>query len=413
MPGAVTYIHHKQHGNVKHISFHGPTVAAFDHAVFAAQLMDPQRPPTVTRVRRPGSTHLVPSRIPFGGIIGGGFVLQQLTLPRDAAARVSKGQPGEILVELNDAVVVEQLGQKHRLRSGLIGRFQPGLAGPLRDARPSARRHHGGGGGVVARVDVPVGFVPEQNIFRPAGERGKLPAHDRDFPGPPAHNGRGGTCVDEILVLKQGPLEALLHEDQILSVQRLGARDEGRTDRRQRFGDPKRLGRRESLLEKCGQPVEPVRVRIWLLHVLVNAGRISTAPSRHAPPLGIGLRQHKRCLLRRDGRVICADVGRAVGVSRCRMIPVIHPGHGIRRARRGAGAAQAARARSNGVAARARSDRVAARAGSDRVSVPDVLVHHVPEGTRRASPDGKRWRPARWPPRGCRVRWPIPEIVIG
>jgi hypothetical protein len=65
-------------------------------------------------------------------------------------------------------------------------------------------------------------------------------------------------------------LETLLHEDQVLSIQGLGARDEGWSNRSEGFGYPECLVGREATLEEGGKAMKASCVRVWLVDGVVD-----------------------------------------------------------------------------------------------------------------------------------------------
>lgn len=165
MKKSQTHVHDNQHRNIKHISADSPAADTFDRSIlgletmygsftrdralgqarrrrrharrrccrgraqrllllkillFLVSLLRRRIQPCVTAVRTTAGAILDGARITDSattGIVattatgklevGAGLVLDETTARRDAASGVAKGELGEILVELDDAVVVE------------------------------------------------------------------------------------------------------------------------------------------------------------------------------------------------------------------------------------------------------------------------------------------------------------------
>lgn len=144
-------------------------------------------------------------------------VLEQAALSRHAAAAVAKGEMGKVLIEFDDAVVIHELGDEQRVPFIVRGLALLGLiieAVQFRCRQRICIRTRG-----RPSIDVPIGLVAEENLLGPSGQRRELLVHGSDLAGPSTDNSGAGATVHEVLVFEQRALKALLHEDQVGSIQ--------------------------------------------------------------------------------------------------------------------------------------------------------------------------------------------------
>src|SRR3569833_3542634 len=254
-------------------------------------------------------------------------VLEQHALSPYGAAAVAVGEVSVILEELDDALVVHQLGHEDGLRFSLVARRRRrrrrrrlvvhALQVRRREAG-AARVLAAGGARRGARVDVEVGLLAEEHVLGPARQGGELLVDGRYLAGPPAHYGRTGALHHVVLELELAALERLLHEDQVLRVQRLRACYERWPDARQGLCDPEGVVGREAPLHHRDELVEARYVCVGLLDRLVDEGRVPLPLAEHRR--GDEHRRRRLCprlRRRRDGlRARAAAAGRGVASRR-------------------------------------------------------------------------------------------------
>lgn len=73
-----------------------------------------------------------------------------------------------------------------------------------------------------------------------------------------------------MFIFKECSLEALFHEDQVLSAESLGTRDEGGADGCQGFGNAESFGGREATLEKGSQAMKASRVGVGFVDRIID-----------------------------------------------------------------------------------------------------------------------------------------------